>query len=97
VITVRSLANGKVKYSVPTGTPKQTEAPGTEVALVRHDVGIGSATAIVVTKAGSVAWIAEADEEGGYQVHVFDRAGIWCWPPAWASNHIHSRSLVEMD
>ncbi len=74
-ITVRNLANGKVKHSVPTGTLKHPEPPKEENGLVRHSVGIGPATAIVVTKTGSVAWIAEADVEGGYQVHIFDQDG----------------------
>ncbi len=76
VITVRNLENGKVKHSVPTGTPEHPEAPSVEKGLVKHYVGIGPATAVVVTKDGSVAWIVNADkEEGSYQVHVFDQAG----------------------
>ncbi len=76
VITVRNLENGKVKHSVPTGTPEHPEAPSVEKGLVKHYVGIGPATAVVVNRDGSVAWIVNADkEEGSYQVHVFDQAG----------------------
>ncbi len=75
IITVRNLENGRVKHSVPTGTLKHPEPPHEENGIVKHTVGIGPATAIVVTKTGAVAWIAEADVEGGYQVHIFDEAG----------------------
>jgi hypothetical protein len=75
MVTVRDLATGKIVHSVPTGTPAHPEPPRTENGRTRHNVGIGPTTAIVVKSDGAVAWIAEGDTEGGYQVHALDSSG----------------------
>jgi hypothetical protein len=74
-VVVTDLSNGKVVHSVPTGTPAHPEPPRIEGGLTHRNVGIGPATAIVVKSDGAVAWIAEADREGDYQVHALDSAG----------------------
>ncbi len=64
-VRVRNLRTGKVIHRVPTGSPPQ---PGS--------IGIGSTTAIVVKRDGSVAWIVTCVTQlGGFQVHSIDKTG----------------------
>lgn len=81
-IVVRDLRDGRILHDVATGT---SNAP---LEHERRDVGIGSATALVVKSDGAVAWIvelateaaiardlAEHSEISEYQVHVVDATG----------------------
>ncbi len=76
LIVVRDLGDGKVVHSVPTGTPAHPEPPRLEDGIIKQNVGIGPAKAIVVKSDGAVAWVVETDrEEGSYQVHALDGSG----------------------
>lgn len=75
VVTVRRLTDGKLVNRAPTGTPAHAQPPRGEGEAVADTIGVGPATAIVVKSDGAVAWIAEADGEGDYQVHALDSGG----------------------
>jgi hypothetical protein len=67
IIEVRSLRNGRLLHSLPTGSPEHPK-PGY--------TGIGPSEGLVVKSDGAVAWIVNAGfGQNELQVHAADRSG----------------------
>jgi hypothetical protein len=62
-VIVRDLRTGRTVHREPTGAGKG------------ESDGVGATTALVVKSNGSVAWIVNAEGEGGPEVHVVDTTG----------------------